>query len=60
MVGLVNPEEPVITKESVQTPPVVSSVAEGPIVVKESKSNLTAQTSVKKKQLWVHFKRSPI
>ena len=48
MLGLLRPEVPVTTKESVQAPPLVSVVAPGPIVVKDSKSNLTAHTAKKK------------
>ena len=45
MVGVDKPEVPVTTKESVHSPPLVSSVEEGPAVVNVSKSNLTVQTS---------------
>ena len=38
------PEEPVITKESVHSPPLTSSVEEGPCVTKDSKSKRTVQT----------------
>ena len=42
--GVFNPEVPETTKESVQTPPLVSVVADGPAVAKVSKSKRTAQT----------------
>ena len=43
--GVLRPEVPDTTKESVHTPPVGSSVSAGPAVVKVSKSRRTAQTS---------------
>ena len=42
--GVLRPEVPETTKESVHAPPLVSAVLEGPTVVKVSKSRRTAQT----------------
>ena len=42
--GVLNPEVPDTTNESVQTPPLASAVEDGPAVWKVSKSRRTAQT----------------
>ena len=42
--GLLNPEVPDTTNESVQTPPLTSALEDGPAVWKVSKSRRTAQT----------------
>lgn len=45
MVGVVIPEVPVATKESVHVPPLTSALEEGPAMVMVSKSSRMAQTS---------------
>ena len=45
IVGVVIPEVPVTTNESVHSPPLVSVVAEGPAMVMVSKSRRMAQTA---------------
>ena len=42
--GVLNPEVPDTTNESVQTPPLASAVEDGPAVWKVSKSRRTEQT----------------